>query len=147
MNNSNANHNTQNESSQQYLAGISRKGYQSPLIDPDDLPFTLKELVLGFWNDLEERAPPEGLADLVIKALKAHISIAKSLHDIADSHNAQPDHTDTLQRIADSLDRLADAVEKNNRLRAEEEPPQTTTEGSRPLKPLPFDRGGRYVRL
>lgn len=106
MNNQRFNDTIQNkhcqETWQEYFDRISVPGYQSPLISPDDSPLTLKELLLGFLNDLEERAPPDGLTDLVVKSLNALI-------DIAESHNARPDYTDELRELIE----LATKIERH----------------------------------
>lgn len=106
------------ESVQEFLARISSPGYQSPLVSPDDSEFTPRQLMLG---------------------------MAESLHGIAESLDAQPDYTDILEKITIAGERIADAIEEQNRLR-EEEGPQPTYKRSYPPKPPPTERGSSKSR-
>ncbi len=103
------NNNGSQETWQQYLARISAKGYQSPLVHPDDSPLTLQEHLQLILNDIDEASPAEPLGKLRVDALKAQSRIA-------DSHDTWPDYTDVLGRIADGIDELAEAVRENNHL-------------------------------
>ena len=107
--------NIRNETYQYYYARISAKGYQSPLISPDDSPFTLAEHLIAFLNAFDEASPPpEVWAERLKKALDA-------LPRIADALEAESDYTDTLKE-------LVDAVREYNRLRAKENPHQSSEE-------------------
>lgn len=128
--NSDINTNHSQENWEQYLARISRKGYQSRLISPDDSPCTPAENLNGFLGEVGEVSPAEPLGELVVKALRAIASIPEE-----------------IAYFTSTVEELTEAIRESNHPRDEDEPPQTTTKGSRPFKPPPTDRGGKYVRL
>ena len=99
---------------QDYKARIWAKCHQTSPTNPDDTPPTLNDMATailsGFFYD---GRPPEYWTDWLKEALLAQPNIAKLLQSI---DSGQPDYTDLLQRIADGIDRLAEAVKENNRL-------------------------------
>lgn len=128
------NTNTQKENCQEYLTRISRKGYQSPLIDPDDSPITLQEHLQLILSDIDEASPHKPLGELIVKSLNALIDIAESL-------NAQPDYSDQLDRVIELWQ------ETNRLLRDIKESHEATADRNRPpLPPMPGSQGGRKFR-
>lgn len=118
------------ESWEEYHAKIFQPGYQSPLISPDDSHFTPAENLNGFLGEVGEVSPAEPLGELVVKALWAIASIPEE-----------------IAYFTSAVEELTEAIRESNHPRGEDEPPQTTTEGSRPFKPPPTNRGGKYVHL
>lgn len=109
-----SNDNINSESSQEFLARVRAKGYQSLLVSPDDSPLTLKEHLQLILSDIDEASPDKPLGELIVKFLKALPAISESLE-------ARPDYTDQLNEIINLW-------KETNRHRAKEKPHQSDEE-------------------